>query len=273
MHLSAEAAEPHSRLLLAQHLIFAPPETIFSSTSSCPAVPISTPPLIVEAWTEPFDRSMRTRPLFELTSARPPTFLTLNSAANAAGIDIPLCGVNLDAARNGRDLEDPKVPSSCTLPDIAPTETSVPIGQRTSMLPDFDLTSRTGRLSGRQRRLAPQPGPPLRGSGPGYRGHAGDGGDAAALLEFDLCGSPAPHRRRSALRRMTVTLPEALRTRMRPFSGRSYCEPIVALSLAYSGMAKCDVRHSAGGRSAPWLSPLTSRLTHRPAPPRIPSRG
>jgi len=43
---------------------------------------------------------------------------------------------------------DPKVPISFTLPDIAPTDTSVPMGQRTSILPDFDLTSRTG-LRGR----------------------------------------------------------------------------------------------------------------------------
>src|SRR6266540_857787 len=61
----------------ASTLTFAPPDTIFSSTSSWPAVPSSTPPLIVDACTGPSARSILTPPLFDETSQRPPQLRTL----------------------------------------------------------------------------------------------------------------------------------------------------------------------------------------------------
>src|SRR5439155_13015667 len=115
---------------------FAPPDTIFSSISSEPAVPISTPPLIVDAWVGPSTRSTRTRPLLELTSQRPAQRLTAMLPLTARASRLPVT-VSMSTPPETADIfTEPKEPLSLTLPEIAPTETSVPTGQRTSILPD-----------------------------------------------------------------------------------------------------------------------------------------
>src|SRR5206468_5814684 len=124
---------------------FAPPDTIFSPTSSDPAVPISTPPLIVEACVGPSTRSTRTRPLLELTSQRPAQRLTEMLPLTARASRSPVTVSMSTPPDTAETFTEPNVPINLTLAEIAPTETSVPTGQRTSMLPDFDLTSRTGR--------------------------------------------------------------------------------------------------------------------------------